>query len=120
MCQNQCKVIKSENDIMKNKQMFLYFQYKENKIQLLINNFTGRPYYKKKDTSQEGYQEENTQTNVQGQPMKNIIRNITARKFNNKNNSYHSVSTQQSGQRPKKTQQPTKLTQQTPNLATKD
>jgi hypothetical protein len=71
----------------------LYFRYKEKKMQGLNNNFTGRPYCKKKETSQEGYQEENTQTNVQGQPMKNMIRKKSAQKFNNKKASYHSVGT---------------------------
>ena len=99
--------------------MFLYFRYKENKMQGLNINFTSRPYYKQKETSQEGYQEANTQTNVQGQPMKKMIRNNTTRKSNNKKVSYHFVSTQQLGQRPKKTQQPTKLTQQTPNSVSK-
>jgi hypothetical protein len=58
--QNQCKIIKSENSIMKNKQIFLYFRYKENKMQGLNTNFTGRPYCNKKDTSQVGQQEANT------------------------------------------------------------
>jgi hypothetical protein len=40
------------------------------------------------------HQEANTQTNVQGKPMKNIIRKNTAWKFNNKKVSYHIVSTQ--------------------------
>jgi hypothetical protein len=62
-------------------------------MQGMNRNFTYRPYYKKKETRQEGYQEENTQTNVQGQPMKNMIRNNTTQKFNNKKVSYHSVST---------------------------
>jgi hypothetical protein len=53
-----------------NEQMFLYFRYKEKKMQGLNSNFTCRPYCKKKETSQAGYQEANTQTNVQGQPMK--------------------------------------------------
>jgi hypothetical protein len=44
-------------------------------------------------TSQAGYQEANTQTNVQGQRMKNIIRKNIARKFNNKKVFHHSVST---------------------------
>jgi hypothetical protein len=39
MCQNQCKVIKRENAIMKNEKMFLYFLYKENKMQGLNSNF---------------------------------------------------------------------------------
>jgi hypothetical protein len=105
---------------MKNeKNFFLYFRYKETKMQGLNNNLIYRPYCKKKETSQAGYQEANTQTKMQGQPMKNMIRKNTAQKFNNKKVSYHSVSTQQLGQRPKKTQQPTKLTQQTPNSASK-
>jgi hypothetical protein len=78
---------------MHKEKMFLYFRYKENKMKGLNNNFTCRPYYKKKETSQEGYEEANTQTNVQGQPIKNMIRNNTTRKFNTKKVSYHSVST---------------------------
>jgi hypothetical protein len=42
-----------------------------------------RPYCKKKETSQVGYQEENTQTKMQGKPMKNMIRKNTAQKYNN-------------------------------------
>jgi hypothetical protein len=83
------------------------------------NNFTYRPHCKQKETSQEGYQEENTHTNVQGQPMKNMIRKNTARKFNNKKVLYHYVSTQHLGKKPKKTQPPTKLTQQTTKSASK-
>jgi hypothetical protein len=104
---------------MKNKQMFLYFRYKEKKMQGLNNNFTGRPYSKQKETSQVGYQEEKTQTNVQGKPMKKMIRKNTTQKFDNKKASYHFVSIQQLGKRPKKTQQPTKLTQKTPNSTRK-
>ena len=73
-------------------------------MQGLNSHFTGRPYCMQKETRQTRYQEANTQTNVQGQPMKNMIRKNTAQKFNNKKDSYHSVSTQQSGQIPKKTQ----------------
>jgi hypothetical protein len=40
----------------------------------LNRNLTGRPYCKQKETIQAGYQEANTQTNVQGQPMKKMIR----------------------------------------------
>jgi hypothetical protein len=88
-------------------------------MQVLNNILIYGPYYKKKEKRQEGYQEENTQTNMQGKPMKNMRRKNTTRKFNNKKVSYHSVSTQQLGQRPNKTQQPTKLTQQTPNSSSK-
>jgi hypothetical protein len=56
-------------------------------------NFTGVPYCKKKETSQAGHKESNTQTNVQGQPIKNMIRKETAQKFNIKKASYHYVST---------------------------
>ena len=60
-------------------------------MQGLNNNLIRRSYCKKKETSQEGYQEENTHTNVQGQPMKTMIRNKYAQKFNNKKASYNSV-----------------------------
>jgi hypothetical protein len=93
MCQNQCKVIKRTNSIMQHEKMFLYFRYKEKKMQGTNNNFTFRPYCKKKETSQAGYREENTQTNVQGEPMKNMKRKSTAQKFNNKKISYHSIIT---------------------------
>jgi hypothetical protein len=66
---------------MKNKKIFLYFRYKENKMQGLNSNFVGRPYCKKKETSQAGHQEADTQTNVQGKPMKNMIRKNIARKI---------------------------------------
>jgi hypothetical protein len=62
-------------------------------MQGLNKNFKGIPYYKKKETSQVGYQEANTQTNVQGPPMKKMIRQKTAKKFNNKKAPYHSVGT---------------------------
>jgi hypothetical protein len=100
---------------MKNEICFLYFQYKENKMQVINNSFTSKPYYKQKETSQARYQEANIQTKMQAQPMKNMIINNITRKFNKNKVSYHSVSTQQLGQRPKKTHQPTKLTQQIPN-----
>jgi hypothetical protein len=77
---------------MQNDKMFLYFQYKEKKMKGLNSKFTGRPYCKLKETSQAGYQKENTHTNVQGQPMKKMIRKNITQKFNNKNASYHSVS----------------------------
>ena len=73
--------------------MFLYFRYKEKKMQGLNSNFTGRPYYKLKETSQAGYQKANTHTNVQGKPMKRMIRKNIAQKFNNKKASYHFVIT---------------------------
>jgi hypothetical protein len=60
MCQNQCNVIKRENSIFQNEKMFLYFRYKENKMQGLNSSFTYRPYNKKKETIQSGYQEANT------------------------------------------------------------
>jgi hypothetical protein len=62
-------------------------------MQGLNSSFKSMPYCKKKEISQEGYQESNTQTNVQGHPMKNMIRKNTAKKSNNKKVSYHSVST---------------------------
>jgi hypothetical protein len=62
-------------------------------MQGLNNNLTGRPYCKKKETSQAGYQEATTQTNMQGQPMKKMTRKKFAQKFNNKKASYHSVGT---------------------------
>jgi len=62
-------------------------------MQGLNKNLIGRPYYKKKETSQEGFQEENTQTNVQGKSMKNIIRKKSSQKFNDKKASYNSIGT---------------------------
>jgi hypothetical protein len=88
-------------------------------MQGLNSSFTYIRHCKKKETIQARYQEANTQTNVQGQLMKKMIRNNIARNFNNKKVSYHSVSTQYLGQRPKKTQEPTKITHKTPNLAIK-
>jgi hypothetical protein len=77
------------------------------------------PYCKKKETSQAGYQEENAQTKMKIQLIKKMIRNNTTRKSNNKKVSYHSISTKKLGQIPKKTQQPNKLTQQTPISSSK-
>jgi hypothetical protein len=84
---------KRENAIMKNENCFLYFRYKENKMQGLNSSFTYRPHCKKKETIQAGYQEANTQTNVKGQPMKNMIRKNISQKFNNKKVSYDSICT---------------------------
>jgi hypothetical protein len=53
---------------------FLYFQYKEMKMQGLNNNLIYRPHCKKKETNQEGYQEAHTQPKMQGQPMKKMMR----------------------------------------------
>jgi hypothetical protein len=53
---------------------FFYFQYKEMKMQGLNNNLIYRPYCKKKETNQAGYQEANTQPKMQGQPMKKMMR----------------------------------------------
>jgi hypothetical protein len=51
--------------------MYIFvFQCKEMKTQGLNNNLIYRPYCKKTETNQEGYQEENTNPNMQGQPMK--------------------------------------------------
>jgi hypothetical protein len=44
------------------------------KMQGLNNNLIYRPYCKQKETSQAGYQEENTQTKMQGKPMKKMMR----------------------------------------------
>jgi hypothetical protein len=44
------------------------------KIQGLNNNLIYRPYCKKKYTNQVGYQEENTDPKMQGQPMKKMMR----------------------------------------------
>ena len=60
---------------------FLYFQYKEMKMQGLNNNLIYKPYYKQKETNQAGYQEANTQPNIQGQPMKNMKRNKNCMKI---------------------------------------
>jgi hypothetical protein len=57
------------------------------------NNLTGRPYCKKKERSQEGYQEETTQTSMQGQLMRKMTIKDFSQKFNNKKASYHSVGT---------------------------
>jgi hypothetical protein len=56
------------------KMYFLYFRYEEMKIEGLNNNLIYRPHCKKKETNQAGYQEENTQPKMQGQPMKKMIR----------------------------------------------
>ena len=85
--------------------IILYFQDKEMKVQGLNNSLMYRPYCKKNETIQAGYQEANTQTKMQGKPMKNMMRIKTTQKFNHKKVYYHSASTQQLGQRPKKTQQ---------------
>jgi hypothetical protein len=53
---------------------FLYFQYKEMKMQGLNNNLIYRPYCKKKETNQARYQEANTQPKMQGQPIKKMMR----------------------------------------------
>jgi hypothetical protein len=52
----------------------LNFQYKEMKMQGMNNNLIYRPYCKKKEKNQAGYQEANTQPKMQGQPMKNMMR----------------------------------------------
>jgi hypothetical protein len=44
------------------------------KMQGLNNRLIYRPYSKKKETNQAGYQEANTQPNMQGQPMKKMTR----------------------------------------------
>jgi hypothetical protein len=44
------------------------------KMQGLRNNLIYRPYCNKKETNQAGYQEENTHPNMQGKPMRNIMR----------------------------------------------
>jgi hypothetical protein len=44
------------------------------KTQGLNNSLIYRPYYKKKETSQARYQEANTQTKMQGQPVKKMMR----------------------------------------------
>jgi hypothetical protein len=75
------------------KQIFLYFRYNEKKMQGLNNNLTSRPYCEQKETSQAGYQEETTQTSMQGQRMRKMTRNEFTPKFNNKKDSYHSVGT---------------------------
>jgi hypothetical protein len=54
--------------------IFFYFQYKEMKMQGLNNNLIYKPYCKKKETNQAGYQEANTQPKMQGQPMKKMMR----------------------------------------------
>jgi hypothetical protein len=62
-------------------------------MQGLNNNLTGRPYCKKKETSQAGYQEVTTQTSVQGQQMRKMTRKEFPKEFTNKAASYHSVGT---------------------------
>jgi hypothetical protein len=56
------------------KYIFLYFQYKEIKMQGMNNNLIYKPYCKQKETRQAQYQEANTQTKMQGQPMKKMMR----------------------------------------------
>jgi hypothetical protein len=75
------------------KKIFLYFRYKEKKIQGLNNNLTGRLYYKQKETIQAGNLEATTQTNKQGQLMKKMTRKKFSQKFNNTKASYHFVGT---------------------------
>jgi hypothetical protein len=62
----------------KNVYFFFFFQYKEMKMQGLKSSVIYKPYCKKKWTSQEGYQEANTYTKIQGQLMKKMIRKKTA------------------------------------------
>jgi hypothetical protein len=47
-------------------------------MQRLNRNFTGRTYCNRKDTIEEGNQALGTHTNMQGQPMRNMIRNNIA------------------------------------------
>jgi hypothetical protein len=51
------------------------------KMKGLNNSLIYRPYCKKKETSHAGYQEENTQTKMQGQPMKKMMRKQNHPKF---------------------------------------
>jgi hypothetical protein len=51
------------------------------KMQGLNNNLIYIPYCKQKETKQAGYQEENTQTKMQGQPMKKMMRKKNRRKI---------------------------------------
>jgi hypothetical protein len=44
------------------------------KMQGLNNSLIYKPYCKKKETNQVGYQEENTHPKMQGQPMKKMMR----------------------------------------------
>jgi hypothetical protein len=44
------------------------------KIQELNNNLIYKPYLKKKETNQAGYQEANTQSKMQGKPMRKMMR----------------------------------------------
>jgi hypothetical protein len=53
---------------------FFYFEYKGMKMKGLNSSLIYIPYCKKIETDQEGYQEANTQTKMQGQPMKKMIR----------------------------------------------
>jgi hypothetical protein len=46
----------------------------------LDNNLSGRSYCKHQEISQEGQQEETTQTRIQGQQMKKIKRNEFSQK----------------------------------------
>jgi hypothetical protein len=46
---------------------FVFSIYNAKKMKGLNNKLIGRPYWKKTNTSQIGYQEETTQTSVQGQ-----------------------------------------------------
>jgi hypothetical protein len=45
------------------------------------NNLIYRSYYKQKETSQAAYQEANTHTNMQGKPMKNMMRKTNCSKI---------------------------------------
>jgi hypothetical protein len=49
---------------------FCIFNIKEMKTKGFNKNLIYKPYYKKKETNQGGYQEANTQPKMQGQPMK--------------------------------------------------
>jgi hypothetical protein len=59
MYHDKYETTKRENVKMKNV-YFFYFQYKGMKMKALNKNLIYRSYCKKKETSQEGYQEANT------------------------------------------------------------
>jgi hypothetical protein len=89
------------------------------KMQGMNNNLIYRPYCKQKDKPSRIPRSKHSDQDARTTNEKDDEKEKTTQKFNHKKVSYHSASTQQLGQRPKKTQQPSKLTQQTPNSTIK-
>jgi hypothetical protein len=85
----------------------------------LNNNLIYRPYCKHKDKPSRIPRNKHSSQDVRATNETYDEKEKTAQKFNHKKVSYHFSNTQQLGQRPKKTQQPSKFTQQAPNSTSK-